>query len=162
MDTCVTHTPCYHTQHHREQFHTHAPEDLQEMFSGTATSYCLCIVTVTGTARLLWGQGQRGQLHSAGGAAPAEGPAEQEPCLAESSGAGSRFPYLGKVHLSLVGSDFESHVSPPLQPAQWFMVKCSLICCLIIFSLPRPQVFQGQARGFSLWLVFYALCLSQS
>lgn len=84
------------------------------MFSGTATSYSLCIVTVTGTARLLWGQGQRGQMHSAGGAAPAEGRADQEPCLAESSGAGSRFSSLGKVHLSLIGSDFENHVASPL------------------------------------------------
>lgn len=62
------------------------------------------------TARLLW-VGDRGQLQSAGEAEPGKGSAEQEHCLAELSGAGSRFPSLEKAHLSLIGSNFESHVS---------------------------------------------------
>lgn len=48
----------------------------------------------------------------AGKAGPGEGPAEREHHLAGLSGAGCRFFSLGKAHLSLISSDFESHVSP--------------------------------------------------
>lgn len=44
----------------------------------------------------------------------------------------------------------------PLQPAQWFVIKCDLICYVIIFSPPILQILQGQARCISHAQLYYA------
>lgn len=70
------------------------------------------VTVLTRYSRLLGGGDGGGSCTAAGKAGPGEGPAEQGRPLAELSGTDCGFFSLGKAHLSLISSDFESHVSP--------------------------------------------------